>query len=110
MCGIVAYLTAYSNGFGYNESKVFNNMLFLDTLRGWDSTGVFGVSNVGNVGILKAAINAPNFMQTQEYKDFMAEAVKNGMCLIGHNRAATRGSVTDANAHPFVIEIGRAHV
>lgn len=104
MCGIVAYLTAYSNGFGYNESKLFNNMLFLDTLRGWDSTGVFGVSNVGNVGILKAAINAPNFMQTQEYKDFMADAVKNGMCLVGHNRAATRGSVTDANAHPFVID------
>jgi hypothetical protein len=104
MCGLVAYFSGYSNGFGYDESKAFTDMLFVDTLRGWDSTGVFGVSNKGNVNIIKAAITGPEMIATQDYKDLIHEQVKDGLFLVGHNRAATRGVINDANAHPFVID------
>jgi hypothetical protein len=104
MCGIVGIVSAYSSGLGYDEGKAFTDMLFVDTLRGFDSTGVFGVSNKGNVGILKAALSGPDFIQTTEYTSFMTDAVSRGKMLVGHNRSATRGSVSDKNAHPFWVD------
>ena len=101
---MVAVFSAYTNGFAYDEAKAFTDMLFVDTLRGWDSTGVIGVSNRGNVGVMKAALSGPDFIATTDYKNFMDDAVRDGIFLMGHNRAATRGTVNDKNAHPFNID------
>lgn len=103
MCGLVAFFSGHTNGLGYDEAKAFSDMLFVDTLRGWDSTGAFSVSNRGNVHMLKAALTGPDFICTQDYKDMQTEAVRDGIFLVGHNRAATRGTINDVNAHPFVI-------
>lgn len=104
MCGIVAYFTGYNNGFMFDEAKAFTDMLFVDTLRGWDSTGAFSVSNKGNVHMLKAALTGPDFIAHKDYKEFNSDAVREGLFMVGHNRAATRGTINDANAHPFVID------
>lgn len=104
MCGIVGLITGFSNGFSNDETKVFRDMLLIDTLRGFDSTGVFGVDYDGNVEVLKEASNGASFIQTFDYKAFDSWLCQRGMYAVGHNRAATRGSITDKNAHPFVIE------
>ena len=104
MCGIVGVVSKHTNGLSNPEIDMFENMLFVDTMRGWDSTGVFGVDHLGNVGIAKAAMHGPDFICTDEFKVFKRAAVKDGVFVVGHNRAATRGSVTDDNAHPFYVD------
>jgi len=104
MCGIVAIISSCSNGFTDKERKAFTDMLFVDTLRGWDSTGVFSVDYDGDVNILKAAMTGPNFINTQEYGKWHQELWSTGIMAVGHNRAATRGTVNDTNAHPFWVD------
>jgi len=104
MCGIVGLVSSYNNGFSYNEASMFEAMLFYDTLRGWDSTGIFGVERDNTVHVVKDAIHGPDFLQTSEWKDAKVDMVARGKILVGHNRAATRGSVVDKNAHPFDID------
>ena len=79
-------------------------MLFLDTLRGEDSTGVFLVDNLGNVAAAKEAVDGPTFLKSQEWRDIRKLAFTAGWALIGHNRKATRGTITDENAHPFWVD------
>jgi hypothetical protein len=104
MCGIVACITKTRNGFNYGDADLFGEMLFADTLRGKDSTGVFAVNNLGNVGIVKDALTAEAFLETQEYKDIRTEIIKDGWAIVGHNRKATRGMINNENAHPFWVE------
>ena len=104
MCGIVGVISAYRNGFSKQEQDIFRDMLFLDTLRGWDSTGVFAVLNNGNVHIRKEAVHGANFIKTDGYKEIKDKVWHNGQFLVGHNRAATRGTVNDKNAHPFWVD------
>lgn len=104
MCGIVGFVTRYSNGFSSAEADMFETMLFLDTLRGFDSTGVFGVDTHGNLELHKEACHGPDFIGTKEYKEFKGKAIRNGLFMVGHNRAATRGVVKDINAHPFCVD------
>lgn len=104
MCGIVGMVSKWSNGFTSSEADIFTRMLFLDTLRGWDSTGVFGVDKFGNVDIVKAAISGPDFIRTREHEDFLRKSVRAGTFMVGHNRAATKGTINDENAHPFYVD------
>ncbi len=104
MCGIVGIATAANNGFSAKEADMFFNMLYLDALRGYDSTGVFGVDKHKNVQIHKEASQAGIFMQDKTVHNFRTELVRNGLFAVGHNRAATRGEVVDKNAHPFWVD------
>lgn len=104
MCGIVGMVASFQNGFSTDEQKMFKDMLFLDTQRGWDSTGVFLVENNSNVHIRKAAIHGPDFIRHREYQALERKGWSTGMFMVGHNRAATRGTVNDTNAHPFWVE------
>lgn len=104
MCGLVMVVTKNQNGFNSKQQDVFDTLLFLDTLRGEDSTGAFVVDNLGNVKLAKAADQAPVYMMTKEYKELSIQAFRTGWAMVGHNRKATKGSITDANAHPFVVD------
>lgn len=104
MCGIVGAITSFRNGFTSVEADMFETMLFLDTFRGWDSTGVYGVTNDNDVYIAKEACHGPDFLRTSAYKDVRQKMIMRGMFFVGHNRAATRGSVVDKNAHPFWVD------
>lgn len=104
MCGLVGLINKWSNGFTKKQQEVFSTLLFLDYLRGNDSTGVFLVENTGDVSVAKEASNPLDFMQHDEYDKIMKKAFSRGAAIIGHNRKATRGTVNDENAHPFVVD------
>lgn len=104
MCGIVGLISAFKDGFSTNEAAAFRDMLLIDTLRGFDSTGTFVVSNQGDVAICKGAMNGAKFITSDEYAGVAQAMLFDGMMAVGHNRAATRGKVVDKNAHPFNID------
>jgi len=102
MCGIVGMVASSATGFNWNQQRIFNQLLWVNTLRGEDSTGVFGVNQQGNVDYLKTAGDAHKMITSKEYKDFKDNIFSDYRMVVGHNRKATRGAVTDDNAHPFV--------
>jgi len=102
MCGLVAMISKSKTGFAYKQSDIFAQMLYADALRGWDSTGVFGINKYGNLKLHKAATKASIFMTTKAYENFDHEIFNDFRIVVGHNRAATRGATTDENAHPFL--------
>jgi hypothetical protein len=104
MCGIVGLLSQYQNGFSHDEADAFSDMLVIDSFRGMDSTGVFGVDNLANVRICKSAQHGMDFIHEEAYKDFRKEQISRGLFTVGHNRAATKGSISDRNAHPFWVD------
>lgn len=104
MCGLVGIVSKSKYGMTHADVSAFELMLFMDTLRGEDSTGVFLVDNIGNVMIAKEAVDGPKFLQTKEWRDIRSAAINRGWVLVGHNRKATRGTITDENAHPFWVE------
>ena len=104
MCGIVGIITKNQSGFGFDECELFTHMLQMDTIRGKDSTGVFGVDESGKVDVIKADTDGWKFTQCTNYKDFEHKIYSTYRIAVGHNRAATKGAVTAHNAHPFKEE------
>jgi hypothetical protein len=104
MCGLVGVVNKYSNGMTKQQQEIFNALLFVDFMRGNDSTGVFAVHNDGDILLAKEASDPIRFMGTKEYTNIMDKTWSRGNALIGHNRKATRGNVNDENAHPFVVD------
>lgn len=102
ICGIVGMVTSNSAGFFHPQKKIFSSLLWADTLRGEDSTGVFGVNKYGNIDYLKTTGHAGNLVTTKEYQNFEDDIFSDYHMVVGHNRKATRGTITDENAHPFV--------
>jgi len=104
MCGLICVIPKKSHGFTKELIDVFDMLLFADQIRGMDSTGVFMVERDGTMSLAKEASNATEFRATKTYQDILSQAFRTGVALVGHNRAATRGEVSDANAHPFVVD------
>lgn len=92
------------NGFNSANLDAFDLLLFVDQIRGMDSTGVFCVNHHGNVSIAKQASHSTDFIQEAGYKVVRQEAIHQGWAMVGHNRKATKGKINDENAHPFWVE------
>ena len=94
MCGIVGIAGALS----VKEEMVFKQLLYMDYVRGKDSTGVVQVDSHLEPFWYKRALPVYDFMFLPTYNK-MFEA--SNRMLLGHNRAATKGKVNTVNAHPF---------
>jgi hypothetical protein len=104
MCGIVAVINKCQNGFTQADVTAFETLLWLDVVRGEDSTGTFLVTNNGDVQIVKSAQHGFDYVRSKEWRAQRNDAYTKGLYLVGHNRKATRGSINDANAHPFWVD------
>lgn len=91
------------------HKKAFHDMLYLDVLRGEDSTGVAAVSGLDKdkveIELFKSLGNASDLFyehnKTTRSKNLTHKPVN---IYIGHNRFATQGKVIAENAHPFEFE------
>ncbi|MCK5020996.1 MAG: hypothetical protein KAS32_28550 [Candidatus Peribacteraceae bacterium] len=101
MCGIVGIFTEETTINNTTRKDMFGEMLFADTFRGLDSTGVAVINHTGKrrKKVFKRALAAPDFLALRSYKKLISSAVPK--IMIGHNRAATKGAVDDDTAHPF---------
>ena len=105
MCGLTLVINKNKNGFNYKHQEIFASLMYLSGgYRGRDGAGVALIDNIGNVKMAKDGESVDNFLQTDEYKALDRQAFQNGWAMIGHNRAATRGTIVDKNSHPFIID------
>ena len=98
MCGLVGVASV---NFNQTYKKAFSHLLYIDAVRGFDSTGVLRVDAKTDkaIKILKYAEPAYTFIERKKYQDLMFS--NNPYVFMGHNRAATKGAIDATNAHPF---------
>lgn len=110
MCGIVGVFNIERYALSMPDHKFFRDALVMDTMRGWDSTGMYCIrarkagKDTAPVAYLKATDNGAEFVRSKQFNAAVSLRAYNAEWsgLIGHNRAATKGSVSVPNAHPFM--------
>jgi len=95
MCGLVGIFGNIS----IKDELAFKNLLIVDVIRGPHSTGVAVLGpNSKKPKIIKSTDLPPVLLNSPAYKK-IENSTK--VLLMGHNRFATKGEITDKNAHPF---------
>lgn len=110
MCGIIGFAqqpVPASGGWRDKDSQLkafFEQMLYMDALRGPHATGVMRVDHKDtdkNAFVYKRALHAYDFL-LQPAMEWLTKSMTDAALMVGHNRFATQGGVrADANAHPF---------
>lgn len=104
MCGLVGLIHNTNNGFNSKDLDVFEQMLYVDALRGDDATGVACVNTDEGAVVFKQASDPVWFLYDKEYNAERNKFLSKGKALLGHNRKATIGAKNDNNAHPFTYD------
>lgn len=98
MCGIVGV----AGDITFAHEKLFKNLLVLDSLRGEHSTGMLSVRKYNDeMNVVKTVGDPFQLMETKKFEEAMKGSHR---VLLGHNRYATSGKITRANAHPFEFD------
>lgn len=97
MCGLVGILSSTTTA---KHAEVLTSMLYVDTWRGKDSTGVAAIRRDQSTSVLKATVPGYEFVEGPRLSNFLRTS---DICWIGHNRFGTVGGNIKSNAHPFQI-------
>lgn len=98
MCGLVGI---YSSNMLNKHKEVLASMLYLDTWRGRDSTGVAAIRHNADTAVLKSTVPGYEFVEGPKLEHHLK---LNDFCWIGHNRYGTVGRNIKTNAHPFTVD------
>ena len=99
MCGILGVVNAHG-GNVRDLVKYMQDGCVVGTLRGSDSTGMFQVETDGKSYLYKTPYSGECFASTKLGSRMLIRCDSPGASIL-HHRAATRGNVSTANAHPF---------
>lgn len=103
MCGLVGMA-----GFlEYKHKKMMEDLLFLNALRGKDSTGLSAVSRDREVTTRKMTVPGYEFIEVPVVQRAMKFA---DQLWMGHGRFKTQGEINRANAHPFEVLDGEGDI
>lgn len=101
MCGLVGL----AGHIGHYEEKAFRDLLVMDTVRGFHSTGMAIIGKdrqVSSSALFKLPVSGGDFVRHEQFSKMIPFTTNNtSAVLIGHNRQATVGQVNTHNAHPF---------
>ncbi len=102
MCGMFGFVTSRKSGTLKGALADFvHQATLVGSLRGMDSVGYAArEQTTGRDAILKLPISGPQ-MYEHPMMSAVKEAARSASIFIGHNRAATKGSVNFDNCHPF---------
>jgi len=101
MCGIIGVIAKGKSGLFQTQINAFNQLLFLDQVRGTDGTGIFYNKKEGKIYSLKGPETASLFGERRGYEKAMKDCLSESTFIIGHNRAATKGKRVWKDTHPF---------
>lgn len=102
LCGMAGY------GIGKDDLDLFEQLLYITALRGFDSTGLMTAkihSGKQKVKVEKMVGPSIDFIRADKTKPY-AERMLNDLTqdvFLGHCRYATVGKVTKDNSHPFKV-------
>lgn len=111
MCGIIGSINLKQK-YRHSMERTIRELLFADTLRGSDASGIYCVRKGGSVDWSKECVDGWTFPNVNKRAKQILRAAEDHTFIIGHNRAATMGGADDVKcAHPIVIEkeIGLVH-
>jgi hypothetical protein len=95
--------STYSNP-GITEEDLLDNLLYLNTLRGAHSTGIFCThfkeNSISPATVFKRVVPATDFIHDPLYKKLRYDFVNANKAIIGHCRYATMGGLSIDAAHP----------
>lgn len=100
MCGLVGM----AGNIVDQDKKALMLLMRFDVSRGWDSTGLGVITEKeGDIHVHKQ-VGPPEYLFAinDNFNSVGIYTGPRGKVFIGHNRAATKGEVSNENAHPFV--------
>lgn len=101
MCGLIAMVAKQQMGFTKEHVGAFAQLLYAGQLRGVDGTGMFYAKKGKAVRIIKAPEPSSFFMSSPAFGKGMKEVFDDARFVVGHNRAATKGTIDFDCTHPF---------
>lgn len=104
MCGIVGCVMKANIGFTKKPEDIFRELLYVDAVRGNDSTGIIGVEKSDAFHIMKEANPPEWFLPQWDASQIKKDMWSHGKAYIGHNRKKTIGKIEDETAHPFTVD------
>lgn len=99
MCGHFGLVT---RNMTYAKEKLIKQGVYVDALRGNDSTGICMIKKDGSSLTVKRGMHAYDYLQLRPV-DSLFNSYPQTNAFMCHNRAATRGLVNNNNAHPFIV-------
>lgn len=96
MCGLVGI----AGKLEFRDEALTRRLLMYDYFRGMDSTGLAAIHKDGEATCVKIASHPIDLFDMKSFDRALSYGKSNA--FIGHNRAATKGAVSNKNAHPYV--------